>query len=106
MDCQPLVGRPGSSGATKAARFRGNVLRWELSPGFGRQGFGYSGNIKARRPLKGGGSVSGKVFNNEGQSLTIMVPSSTQAKASQYSGKGKAKKPKHEIGRASCRERV
>jgi hypothetical protein len=100
-DRQAIAVRPGSSGFNRATRFRGNVRPWELNPGFGRQGFGYSGNIKARRPLKGGGSVSGKVFNNEGQSLTIMVPSSSQAKAGQFSGKGKAKKPKHGGGSIS-----
>jgi len=91
-DRQPIVGRPGSSGFTKAARFRGNVRRWELNPGFSRQGFGYSGDMKAKKPVHGGGSISGKVFNNEGHSLAPLFPSPSQAKADQYSGKTRARR--------------
>jgi hypothetical protein len=84
---QALDGRPRGPGFYKASRFQGNLHPWELSPGFGRQGFGYSGDIKAKKPQHGGGSVSGKVFNNEGQSLPPLFPSLSQAKADKYSGK-------------------
>lgn len=52
----------------------------------------YSGNLKARRPEKGGGSVSGKLWNNEerpidGKAYTGLT------KLSRYSGNVKAKRP-------------
>jgi hypothetical protein len=42
------------------------------------QGEEYSGNIKAHRPAKGGGSVSGKLWNNKEKPIEVRAPKSEQ----------------------------
>ncbi len=44
------------------------------APGMGANGVNYSGRIRAQRPLKGGGSVSGRAWNNRGQAITPRAP--------------------------------
>jgi hypothetical protein len=41
---------------------------------FNQEGLNYSGNIKSRRPLKGGGSISGRGFNNGGRAINVKAP--------------------------------
>ncbi len=58
--------------------FNGNVSRYSGNIKGGRrnyaaQGEGYTGSIKARKPLKGGGSISGG-WNNNGRSLASRYP--------------------------------
>ncbi len=98
---QPLQVRGGAPGFDKLARFPGNFKRGELSPGIGRQGYGYSGNIKAHKPVKGGGSVSGKHFNNGGNPINVRAPGSNVNRAWMFSGNMKAKKPVHGGGSVS-----
>ena len=55
----------------------------------------YQGNLKAVKPLKGaGGSISGKSWNNEGQSTTAKVRSADAERSSSFSGNLKARKEK------------
>jgi hypothetical protein len=49
-------------------------IRTTQRRGLGDQGEGYTGNIKLRRYLKGGGSVSGKVWNNKGTPIQGRTP--------------------------------
>jgi hypothetical protein len=51
---------------------------FDQSPGFSDQGEEYSGSIKAKRPPKGGGSVSGKLWNNNERPIEVRVPVSEQ----------------------------
>lgn len=44
------------------------------TPGMGANGVNYSGRIRAHRPSHGGGSVSGKLWNNRGQAITPRAP--------------------------------
>jgi hypothetical protein len=82
----PINVRTGSRDAARAARFQGNFLRGELTPGFTKQGADYTGNIKARKPLKGGGSISGQLWNNKGAPIPVRTPKSDAAKAGKYQG--------------------
>ncbi len=98
---QPIPVRSGAPGFDRLARFQGTFKRGELSPGFGTQGFGYSGDIKARKPAKGGGSVSGKLSNNKGQALDGKPPRPIAARAGRFSGTIKAKRPQKGGGSVS-----
>ncbi len=53
----------------------GLVVKRKQNAMFGDQGASYAGAIKARRPVKGGGSVSGKLWNNQGRPIPGRVPS-------------------------------
>src|SRR5690606_9925000 len=59
----PIPVRPPGAGARGMGKFQGNVKMHELKPQMGPQGADYTGNIKARRKKKGGGSVSGRLWN-------------------------------------------
>ena len=61
-------------GGAGVGDYSGTFRRGELSPGFSKQGVGYAGNIKARRPAKGGGSMSGKLWNNDGSPIPVRTP--------------------------------
>lgn len=62
-----------------------------LAKGFGNDGAGFSGNIKSKRAAKGGGSVSGVLWNNDESALARNPPISTGG--AEFSGRTKAKKP-------------
>ena len=62
-----------------------------LAKGFADDGAGFSGNKKAKRPLKGGGSVSGILWNNEESALARNPPATLRG--ADFSGRTKAKKP-------------
>ncbi len=69
---------------------------------FQDQGEEYSGNIRAQRPFKGGGSVSGRLWNNreraiEGKAYERQTP------ISRYSGNMKARRPDKGGGSVSGR---
>ena len=87
---------PGGKSARIAA-YQGNIRgRKTLND----QGEEYAGNIKARRPEKGGGSVSGKLWNNEGRPVATRTYSN-QAKINRYSGDIKARRPEKGGGSVS-----
>ena len=69
----PLKGRAPGLGAKGVGNYQGNI-RANQRRGFGNQGEEYTGNIRARRPLKGGGSVSGRVWNNKGFPIQGRTP--------------------------------
>lgn len=88
-----IAGKSPASGAERAGNYQGDLRLFQVRPGYGKQGVDFSGNIKARKPLKGGGSVSGKMWNNKGQSVSVRPPSSTAARAGTFQGNIKASKP-------------
>ncbi len=61
-------------GGAGLAGYQGNFRRGELQPGFTKQGVGFAGNIKAKRPDKGGGSISGKRWNNRNTPIPVRTP--------------------------------
>jgi hypothetical protein len=73
-----IASRPPSRAAAKAGGFPGKIRMFDQSPGFRDQGEEYSGSIKTKRPRKGGGSVSGKLWNNNETPIAPRVPVSDQ----------------------------
>ena len=57
------------------------------------QGEEYTGNIKTKRPDKGGGSVSGRLWNNNETAIVGRDYSSQAAKVSRYKGNIKTGRP-------------
>ena len=80
----PLPGKTPGIGANKIGTFQGNIRG--AGKAFTPQGAGYSGNIKSRRPLKGGGSISGKRWNNNGMPVGVRTPSGDAARAARFQG--------------------
>ncbi len=77
---------PMGKDAAKVGTYRGNYKFGELAPGFRDQGEEFSGFIKTKKPAKGGGSVSGKLWNNNEKPIDVRTPLSDDAKAANYSG--------------------
>lgn len=96
---RPIIVRTPSGKSARIAGYQGNIRggRRVLHD----QGEGYTGNIKARRPDKGGGSVSGKLWNNEGRPIVGKDYSSQSARVSRYSGNIRAKRPEKGGGSVS-----
>ncbi|MCX8490170.1 MAG: hypothetical protein ORN54_03805 [Cyclobacteriaceae bacterium] len=65
--------------------YKGNIKINRLA-GFYDQGTGFSGKIKAKRPLKAGGSVSGKSRSNNGNAIAVRIPSSAATRVGTYGG--------------------
>jgi hypothetical protein len=80
---QPVDVNGAGQGTVRASKFQGSFKR---SRTFGDQGVGYAGNIKARRPVKGGGSVSGRLWNNQQTAINVRRPGAGAARASKYTG--------------------
>ncbi|MBY0436301.1 MAG: hypothetical protein K2U26_19575, partial [Cyclobacteriaceae bacterium] len=74
------------------AGYSGNVKRWSLTSRT-KQGAGFAGNLKQKRPEKGGGSVSGKLWNNNEKPIPGRTPLGDDAKKAGYSGNIKFKRP-------------
>ena len=73
------------------------------APGIGADRIGkFQGNIKGGKPLKGGGSVSGRVWNNDGRPLDVRTPKQGSA-AALFQGNIKAKRPEKGGGSVSGR---
>jgi len=87
----PIAVRTPSSGAARAGTYQGNL---KVSDIFKQrdQGEEFAGFMKARKPIKGGGSISGKLWNNRGKAIAVRIPSSGAAKAGTYQGNIKAGK--------------
>jgi hypothetical protein len=88
---QPLPGRPLGNSA-RASVFAGNVKRFALKPAMSNQGENFSGFAKASKPLKGGGSISGRNRNNNNQPLSPRAPG-IGIKGINYAGNIKTGKP-------------
>ena len=59
------------------------------SPRSADRSVGYSGNIKTGRNAKGGGSVSGKLWNNKEKPILVRTPGAGAEKIGGYPGKMK-----------------
>ncbi|MBX2961615.1 MAG: hypothetical protein KF687_03830 [Cyclobacteriaceae bacterium] len=87
---QPVLGRSPGKTDEQMATYQGN-LRFRKS--FEDAGAGYSGDMKARKPVTGGGSVSGKMWNNKGQPILGRTPGKTDERMASFSGNLKGKAP-------------
>lgn len=70
-----------------------------LAKGFGTDGAGFTGNVKTKRAAKGGGSISGSLWNNDESALARNPPISTGG--AEFSGRTKSKRPAKGGGSAS-----
>jgi hypothetical protein len=91
---QPL---PNKYAASKAAKFQGNLPFARKS--FSREGYDWAGYDRTRKPEKGGGSISGQLWNNKGQPLPARTPTGKQASEVAYSGRIKLSRFKREYVR-------
>lgn len=94
----PILVRTPKGKGGGIAGYQGNIKGGRKT--FDDQGEGYAGNIKARRPDKGGGSVSGKVWNNRERAIEGRHYAG-QTKLSRYSGNLKARRPEKGGGSVS-----
>jgi hypothetical protein len=85
-NAQPIPVRTPPGRAAKAATYPGGFKHFELYPGMSPQGEEFTGFIKRGKPVKGGGSISGKLWNNNAQPIPVRVPPSSAAKAATYPG--------------------
>lgn len=87
---QPIIGRsPGIS--AKASAYPGSFRKFQLKPGLNNQGENFSGNLKATKPIRGGGSRSGK-WNNGGQPISPRSPG-IGSKGINFAGNIKTRRP-------------
>ena len=64
------------------------------TPGIGASGIEkYKGSIKGQRPLKGGGSVSGRLWNNGGQPIVGKAPNRQDTRNGSFQGNVRAQRP-------------
>ena len=97
---QPIDVNKAGKGTIDAAQFRGRI-RGIYSKPFNPQGLNFAGTQKTRRPPKGGGSVSGKLWNNKNQPIDVNEAGKGTVRASQYRGTIKHKKPVQTAGQAA-----
>ncbi len=81
------VKRPASG--SNFGSFRGRRKNWEATQPFSRQGTGYAGNSKTKRPQRGAGRISRQSRNNRGNAIAVRTPSTAAAKAGYYQGSSK-----------------
>jgi len=85
----PLPVMNQNNNAARVGGFPGNIKRFQQSPGFNNQGEEFTGFIRAHKPLKGGGSVSGKLWNNREKPIMKKDPSLQFIKSGQWRGDDK-----------------
>lgn len=91
---QAIPNRIPPSSARAAGGFPGKMRRFnDGQPGFNDQGEEYTGSIKARRPAKGGGSVSGKLWNNKRSPLPPRTPGKGADGIGKFQGNIKTGRP-------------
>jgi len=66
--------------------YKGFIKRNKVTSGFSQDGLSYSGSIKARRASKGGGSISGKLWNNDNRPIPGKTPGGSADKIDSYQG--------------------
>jgi hypothetical protein len=82
--------------ADNPGKFSGSLLGSDKE--YHDQGAEFTGYLKAKKQAKGGGSVSGQMWNNQGQPVTELPSSSAALVTSSFSGKSKAKESKPSTG--------
>jgi hypothetical protein len=83
----PLSVRTPGAGARGAGTYSGNIRIQNAYPRMRDQGEEFTGFIKSIKPKKGGGSVSGKLWNNKEKPIASRAPLARDAKITNYSGK-------------------
>lgn len=93
-----IQGKSPGIGADKIDTYQGNIKGGRKI--FDTQGADYTGNIKAKKPVKGGGSISGKLWNNREQPIPGKTPGGVADKIDTYQGNSKVtkKEPGKDVG--------
>ncbi|MGC3947416.1 MAG: hypothetical protein QM762_23350 [Chryseolinea sp.] len=92
---RPTEGNPNIAGRPRSASkgHPGDLPLMGRRPGMGAWGInGYKGNIRGGKPQKGGGSVSGRLWNNGGIPIDVRPPR-TGADAALFRGRIRTGKP-------------
>lgn len=89
---QPIDVNKAGKGTIDAAQFKGRI-RGVYGKAFSTLGLDYTGSKKTRRPPKGGGSVSGKLWNNNNQPIDVNGASKDTQRATKFAGNIKTKQP-------------
>jgi hypothetical protein len=90
---QPVTVRRGGAGTIQAAQFRGRK-GYTTGREFSQLGLNFTGGKKASRPLKGGGgSISGRIWNNDNRPIDVRTGGQGTRMAGMYSGTIKTKRP-------------
>lgn len=88
---RPVEVRAGGRGTLEGGIYRGK-LDFYKQRGFETAGGNYKGSLKAEKPKKGGGSVSGKLWNNQEKPIAPRLPTSGYLKDMAASGLVKTKR--------------
>ena len=86
---RPIAPRLPGPGTVKGSKFKGRFKEFDISPGYVPGPGRYKGNIKAKRPQTGGGSVSPRNRNNKGRPLAPRLPGPGTVKGSKFKGRFK-----------------
>jgi hypothetical protein len=80
--------------------FPGKHRQFDFKPSMRDQGEAFAGVYKTKPPKKGGGSISGKLWNNNQQPIAVRTPDERAARAGRYQGNLKVdnKEPSKEVG--------
>ena len=85
--------RKAGSGTIQAAQFKGRQRGIGGTAQFGRMGGGFTGYTKTRKPEKGGGSVSGSLWNNRNQPVAVREGGRGARMAGNFQGTSKTRQP-------------
>ena len=88
---RPVEVRAGGRGTLEGGIYRGK-LDFYKQRGYETAGGNYKGSLKAEKPKKGGGSVSGKLWNNHEKPIAPRLPTSGYLKDMAASGLVKTKR--------------
>ena len=83
-DNKPIPGRTPGEGASNIDKYQGNIPMVRKS--YSQEGYDFSGYQKTKKPLKGGGSVSGKLWNNDNKPIPSRTPGEATRNIDKYQG--------------------
>lgn len=98
---QPVEVKKAGIGTISAARFKGRTKGIVGGDEFNRIGLNFSGSKKARRPVTGGGSVSGRLWNNKNQPVAVRRGGVGAFRAGTFQGNAKTRRPEKGGGSVS-----
>jgi hypothetical protein len=91
-DNTPVQGKLLPGGAERAGRFSGNT-KGKAEKNFADQGSAFTGSLKARKPHKFGGSLTGGLWNNNQKAVTQLETGRATAAAGSFQGRTKTRGP-------------
>ena len=89
---QPVSVKTAGAGTIKASKFKGRI-KGIGGTDFSTIGLSFPGYTKTRKPDKGGGSVSGILWNNQNRPLAVKPAGSGTLRAGKFQGNAKTRRP-------------